>query len=159
MKDARPKQEEMMQRLCFLTGDWNLEYKVPKSRFSEAATGTGTGTFRWALNNKYVYFDYSCSLTTGDGAAHGIFAWDQKTHVYRYWWFEDSGDFSEAAGDFINDETLFLKWHDTSLIQTFKKIDSDRLILKMDHKPTKGKYESILEVVFTRKRIPQTELF
>ena len=96
---------------------------------------------------------------TGDGAAHGIFAWDRKAHVYRYWWFEDSGEFSEAAGDFINDETLFLKWHDTSLIQTFKKIDSDKLILKMDHKPTKGKYESILEVVFTRKRRSQTELF
>lgn len=148
-----------MERLCFFIGDWNLKYKVPKSRFSETATGTGTGTFRMALNDKYVYFDYSCSLTTGDGEAHGIFTWDKKLKLYRYWWFEDSGDFSEAAGDFIDDETLFLKWHGTSLIQTFKKIDSDKLILRMEHKSPKGKYESILEVVFTRKRRSQTELF
>ena len=152
MEDTRPKQKNMIERLCFFIGDWNLKYNVPKSRFSEAATGTGTGTFRRALNDKYVYFDYSCSLTMGDGEAHGIFAWDQKAKIYRYWWFEDSGDFSEAAGDFIGNETLFLKWHNTSLIQTFKKIDDDKLVLKMESKATKGTYELILEVIFTRKR-------
>ena len=45
--------KDMMERLCFFIGDWNLEYKIPKSRFSEAATGTGTGTFRRALK---IYF-------------------------------------------------------------------------------------------------------
>ena len=54
-----------MARLDFLLGDWNLAYTVPRSRFSEAGTGTGTGTFRRALHDKYVYFDYTCSLTTG----------------------------------------------------------------------------------------------
>ena len=128
-----------------------MEYTVPKSRFSKAATGTGMGTFRWALNDKYVYFDYSCSLTTGCAEAHGIFAWDPKAKIYRYWWFEDSGSFSEAAGDFVDNETLFLKWHDTPLIQTFKRVDSDRMILKMEDKAPRGKYELILEVMFTRK--------
>lgn len=152
IKGTRSKQKEPIERLGFFIGDWALEYKVPKSRFSEAATGMGSGTFRRALNDKYVYFDYSCSLTTGDGEAHGIFAWDQKAKVYRYWWFEDSGDFSEAAGGFIDDETLFIKWHDTSLIQTFKRVDGDRIFLKMKDKATRGAYELILEVVFTRKR-------
>jgi hypothetical protein len=153
MKGTRSKKKEPIERLGFFIGDWNLEYKVPKSRFSDvAATGTGTGTFSWALNDKYVYFDYLCSLTTGDGEAHGIFAWDQKAKVYRYWWFEDSGSFSEAAGDFVDNGTLFLKWHDTSLIQTFKRVDGDRIILKMEDKAPRGKYELILEVVFTRKR-------
>ncbi len=153
MKGTRSKKKEPIERLGIFIGDWNLEYKVPKSRFSDAAaTGTGTGTFSWALNDKYVYFDYLCSLTTGDGEAHGIFAWDQKAKVYRYWWFEDSGSFSEAAGDFVDNGTLFLKWHDTSLIQTFKRVDGDRIILKMEDKAPRGKYELILEVVFTRKR-------
>jgi len=153
MKGTRSKKKEPIERLDIFIGDWNLEYKVPKSRFSDAAaTGTGTGTFSWALNDKYVYFDYLCSLTTGDGEAHGIFAWDQKAKVYRYWWFEDSGSFSEAAGDFVDNGTLFLKWHDTSLIQTFKRVDGDRIILKMEDKAPRGKYEFILEVVFTRKR-------
>lgn len=109
-----------MARLEFSLGDWNLVYTVPRSRFSEAGTGTGTGTFRRALHDKYVYFDYTCSLTTGDSKAHGIFAWDPRAKRYRYWWFEDSGSISEASGDFIDDNTLFLKWHDTRLIQTFK---------------------------------------
>jgi hypothetical protein len=152
MKGTRPSQTDMIERLDCFIGDWTLEYKVPKSRFSEAATGTGIGTFRRALKDKYVYFDYSCSLTTGDGEAHGIFAWDPKAKVYRYWWFEDSGSFSDAAGDFVNNETLFLKWHGTSLIQTFKRIDDDRLILKMEDKATRGKYELILEVLFTRNK-------
>jgi len=151
MKSTRSKQKEPIELLGFFIGDWNLEYKVPKSRFSEAATGTGTGTFRRALNSKYVYFDYSCSLTTGCAEAHGIFAWDQKAKLYRLWWFEDSGSFSEASGDFVDNETLFLKWHDTSLIQTFKRVDSDKIILKMEDKAPRGNYEVILEVVFTRK--------
>ena len=151
MKGTRSKQKEPMERLGFFVGDWNLEYKVPRSRFSEAATGTGTGTFRWALNDKYVYFDYSCSLTTGDDEAHGIFAWAPKTNVYRYWWFEDSGNFSEASGDFVDNDTLFLKWHDTPLIQTFKRVDGNRIVLKMEDKAASGKYGLVLEVVFTRK--------
>jgi len=85
--------------------DWTLDYKIPESRFSEAATGTGTETFRQALNDKYVYFDYSCSLTMSDAEAHGIFAWDRQVKAYRYWWFKDSGSFSEAAGDFIDNDT------------------------------------------------------
>ena len=96
--------------------------------------------------------DYSCSLTTGDSEAHGVFAWGQKAKVYRYWWFEDSGSFSEAAGDFVDSETLFLKWHETSLIRTFKRVDSNRIILRMEDKGTGGKYELILEVVFTREK-------
>jgi hypothetical protein len=147
----RTMRKEPIERLGFFIGDWNLEYKVPKSRFSKAAIGTGTGTFSWALNGKYVYFDYSCSLTTGNGEAHGIFAWDIKAKLYRYWWFEDSGSFSEAAGDFVDNETLFLKWHNTSLIQTFKRVDSDRMILKMEDRTPSGRYEWALEVVFTRK--------
>ena len=141
MDGTRSKQKNMMEQLGFFIGDWNLKYNVPKSRLSESATGTGLGTFRWALHDKYIYFDYACSLTIGDVEAHGIFAWDPKTQIYRFWWFEDSGSFSDAAGDFVNDETLFLKWHGTSLIQTFKKIDEDRLILRMEDKTTKGKYE------------------
>ena len=151
MKGTPSKNKNMMERLDFLIGDWTLDYKITKSRFSEAATGTGMGTFRWALSDKYVYFDYSCSLATGGAEAHGIFAWDQRAKVYRYWWFEDSGDFSEAAGDFVDNETLFLKWHDTSLIQTFKRVDGDRIILKMEDKVPGGRYGLVLEVVFTRK--------
>ena len=83
------KQSNMMEKFDFLLGNWNLEYKIPKSEFSEAATGTGTGTFKRALDDKYVYFDYSSSLTSGEkagkeGGAHGIFAWDKKGNIYKY---------------------------------------------------------------------------
>jgi len=37
------KQSNVMDKFDFLLGNWNLEYKVPKSALSEAATGTGTG--------------------------------------------------------------------------------------------------------------------
>lgn len=77
----------MMEKFDFLLGDWNLEYRVPKSAFSEAATGSGTGTFKRALDNKYVYFDYSASVGGQKAQAHAIFAWDEKSKIYRYWWF------------------------------------------------------------------------
>jgi hypothetical protein len=145
------KQLNMMQKFDFLLGDWNLEYKIPKSAFSEAGTGTGTGTLKRALDDKYVYFDYSASLTEEQGEAHAIFAWDEKTKVYRFWWFESSGNFLTATCNFVNDETLFLNWHDTLLIQTFRKTGPNEVILRMEHPDSEGKYELILEVIFTRK--------
>jgi len=144
----------MMERFDFLLESWNLEYRVPKSAFYGADTGSGTGTFKRALDDKYVYFDYECSLSSAPeetGKAHAIFAWDEKAKVYRYWWFENSGSFLEATCNFINDETLFLNWHDTLLIQTFTKKGPDKVILRMEHPVAQGKFELMLEVIFTRK--------
>ena len=145
------EQANRMEKFDFLLGDWNLEYRVPKSAFSEKATGTGSGTFKRALEDRYVCFDYSSSLTIGQGGAHGIFAWDEKSKVYRYWWFESSGNFLTATCDFIDEETLFLNWHDTLLIQTFKKDGPNKVILRMEVPTPEGKFELILEVIFTRK--------
>jgi len=49
------------------------------------------------LNQRFVSFDYRAKLSGGQAAAHGIFAWDEKNKIYRYWWFEDSGSFMEAT--------------------------------------------------------------
>jgi hypothetical protein len=137
----------MMTKFEFLLGSWNLDYKIPKSIFSPGGTDSGKGTFRRALNDKYVYFDY----TTKSGAeAHAIFAWDEKAKVYRYWWFENSGSYLTATCNFVNDQTLLLNWHDTLLIQTFTKVDPNKVILKMEHPNNEGKYEPVLEVTFTR---------
>lgn len=58
------KQLNMMKKFNFSLGNWSLEYKVPKSAFSEATKGIGTGTIKRALDDKYVYFDY---LSTVNG--------------------------------------------------------------------------------------------
>jgi hypothetical protein len=148
------KPKNVMDKFDFLLGDWNLEYRVPKSAFSEAATGSGTGTFKRALDDKYVFWDYSCTIsTTPDevGKAHGIFAWDEKAKIYRYWWFENSGSFLNATCNFINDDTLFMNWHDTLVIQTFRKVDKNKVILRMENPTSEGKYGLILEVILTRK--------
>lgn len=151
MAEPAKKQQNPMEKFEFLLGNWNLEYKVPKSTFSEAASGTGTGTFKRALNDKYVFFDYSCSLTTGKGQAHGIFAWDDKAKTYRYWWFEDSGSFQQATCNFIDNNTLFMKWLDTPLTQTFTKASPDKVILRMEQSLGEGKSELVMEVINTRK--------
>ena len=143
--------EDRMKKFEFLIGDWNLEYKVPKSAFAEAETGTGKGTFRRALNEKFVYFDYECHLPSGDGKAHAIFVWYEKAKVYRYWWFEDSGNFSTATCDFIKAGVLYLNWHDTLLTQTFSQESPERVVLRMSHPDSKGHLETILEVIFTRR--------
>ncbi len=140
-----------MDKFEFLLGDWNLDYQFPKSPISDAAgTGTGTGSFRRVLEERYVCFDYSCSLTTGEGHAHALFGWDEKAKVYRYWWFENSGNFATATCSFINDETLSLNWHDSPLIQTFKKDSPNQLTLRMEPPNPQGVYEPVLQVLSTR---------
>lgn len=142
---------DMLERFNFLLGDWDLEYRVPKTAFSEPATGKGMGTFQRALNDQYVYFDYSAKVSTGETAAHAIFAWDNKSKIYRYWWFEDSGAFLTATCNFIDDEILFINWHHTLLIQTFSKISTDKVLLRMEHPVAQGRFEVVLEVIFRRQ--------
>ncbi len=141
-----------MEKFEFLLGKWNMEYRIPKSAFSEEDKGTGKGEFKRVLNDKYVTFNYSSTLTSGKGAATAIFAWDEKANFYKFWWFEDSGNFTTATCNFINDDTLFLNWHDSLLIQTFTKVDPNKIILRMEHPSSEGKYELILEVIFTREK-------
>ena len=141
-----------MKKFEFLIGNWNLDYKIPKSSFSEPVTGKGSGIFRRALNDKYVLFDYEASFSTGDKAtAHAIFARDEKSNVYRFWWFEDSGNFMSASCNFINETTLFMNWHNSLLRQTFRKIDDNTVELIMENPDKEGKRELILEVILKRK--------
>lgn len=136
-----------MNKFGFLLGNWNLEYRIPKSIFCEAGTDAGTGTFTKALNGNYVFFEYS---TRSGSEAKGIFAWDDKAKVYRYWWFENSGNFLSATCNFLNDETLAMNWHDSLLVQTFVKDGPDRVTLKMQYPSANGRYDLVLEVLLTR---------
>ena len=63
-----------MDKFNFLLGSWEMEYKVPKSKFSEKDSGKGRGKFTRILNDKYVSFDYTGKLSSGDFAAHALFA-------------------------------------------------------------------------------------
>jgi hypothetical protein len=143
--------ENAMEKFGFLLGDWDLEYRIPKSSISQADTGTGSGTFKRFMDDKYVTFDYSCSLTTGQGQAHAIFVWDQKAKLYRFWWFENSGNFAQATCNFLGDKALFLNWHDSLLVQSFRAVDPDKIILRMEQPTPEGEYELVMEVMFTRK--------
>ena len=140
-----------MEKFEFLIGDWSLEYKVPKSSFSKATTGTGFGTFNRALDNKYVFFDYESNIEGETGGAHGIFAWDEKAQIYRYWWFESSGAFMEATCNFTDEDTLCMNWHNSLLIQTFKKIYKNKVVLHMSNATSENQFEVVLEVILTRK--------
>jgi hypothetical protein len=154
MEKSADTQSNKMEKFNFLLGEWQMQCKVPKSVFHEGDTGSGTGTFKRTLDDKYVCFDYVVSSSSKPeeiGKAHAIFAWDEKAKIYRYWWFENSGSFTEAACNFINDETLFLNWHDSLFIQTFRKSGPNEVVLKMEHPNSEGKYEVVLEVIFTKK--------
>jgi hypothetical protein len=140
-----------MEKFEFLLGVWNLHYSVPQSKFSHATTGTGTGMINRVLDNKYVTFDYESLIDGQKGQAHAIFAWDEKNNIYRYWWFESSGSFQQATCNFVDDDTLCLNWHDTLLVQAFKKIASDSIILTMQQPNSRGGFATVLEVTMTRR--------
>jgi len=141
----------MMKKFEFLLGTWEMAYHIPKSAFSEASTGSGQGEFKRALDDKYVYFDYKTLINGEKGQAHAVIAWDEKAQIYRFWWFESSGNFTQATCQFVNDNMLFMNWHDSLLTQTFTKKSDDQVILRMESPNAEGKYELVMEVVFTRK--------
>lgn len=141
-----------MEKFNFLIGEWSLKYKVPQSVYSPEATGEGTGTFRKALNDKCVFFDYCAEMTAGSTSAHGVFIKDKISNVYKYWWFEDTGSFDSATCNFTDNHTLFMTWHSNLLVQTFKKIDEDHILLTMSAPSDRQELFPVLIVNFHRIR-------
>jgi len=141
---------EVMERLHFLLGEWALEYQIPKSSMSEAMTGSGQGVMRRALHNKYITFDYHCSLGGDTTEAHGIFRWDESRQIYRYWWFESSGAYDTATCKLVDDGTLYMNWHGSVLRQTFKKMSDQEVFLLMELPVSDGSYELVLKVIMKR---------
>ncbi len=139
-----------MDKIGFLLGAWQLKSEVPKSQFSEYDTGEGRGEFRQILNKRYITFDYQAVYSKGAGAAHGIFAWDHKNKNYKYWWFEDSGEFSQATCDFVDENILCLNWHNSLLVQTFKKTDNGDIKLEMRYPKNKNDFQIVLKVLLTK---------
>jgi hypothetical protein len=147
----RQGNEMNMEKFGFLLGEWEMVYDIPKSDFSDATTGTGYGIFKRALDEKYVVFDYSSLIDGKEGHAHAIFVWDEREEIFRFWWFESSGNYRTATCNFINDDTLLIHWHDTLLIQSFQKTGSDQVMLRMESPDSEGNYRSVLNVVFSKK--------
>lgn len=143
--------DDSMGKFDFLLGVWEMKFRVPKSHFSDKDEGNGEGKFKRFLNDKYVTFDYSAEFSASQASAHGVFSWDVKSKIYRYWWFEDSGSFTEATCNFIDDKTLSFNWHNSLLVQTFNLLDDGRILLEMRYPVSKDDYQIVLEVTFTRK--------
>jgi hypothetical protein len=137
-----------MNKFEFLLGNWQLDYHIPKSTFSEAKTDKGTGSFRKALGEKYVIFEYR---TESGSEAMGIFAWDQRINAYTYWWYENSGSYLQATCNFLDDKTLAMNWHDTLLVQTFVSESLERVKLTMSNPTVEGGYKALMEVILTRR--------
>ena len=140
-----------IEKLNFLIGQWQLKYEIPKSIFSEQDKGEGTGEFKKVLKDNYITFNYRAKLKSSETSAKGIFVWDNKSKLYRYWWFEDSGNFSSATCNFINDETLCLNWCDSLMVQSFKKESDNEVILRMMYPSGESHYNTVLKVTLIRE--------
>jgi hypothetical protein len=141
-----------MDKFRFLLGTWQMDYKILKSPNILEDIGRGEGIFRSIMDDRYVTFDYHVSLKTNEAAAHAIFAYDEDRNIYRYWWFEDSGKFMRAMGDFINKNKLVLIWEENRLVQTFHRQKNGNVILSMINQSETDEREIILEVLFTKKK-------
>ena len=135
-----------MEKFDFLIGNWRLEYTIPESSFGAAGSGEGEGIFSRVLKDNYVIFDYKAVLTTGSAQAHVIYTKDKGGDGYRCWWFEDTGNYETASCNFPDENTLFLKWLNTPLIQSFKRVEENHVVLTMANQINEQKAEAILLV-------------
>jgi len=122
-----------MQALDFMTGEWSLDYTVTQHG-QTTKTIRGTGSLHYLFNATYLTFDYQMiEKATGEmiAEAHAIIAWDKKSGQYRYYWFEDSGNFHQATGVLRGAHTLALEWQDINCTQIFQRVSADAMYLEM----------------------------
>jgi len=140
-----------MREFDLFIGSWRLQYDVPESFFSPQTSGEGEGTFAEILNGHCVTFGYEAHFANESAAAHGIFVRNNQQNTFRYWWFEDSGNYDRATCKFLNKHSLFLVWRGSALIQTFEQINPDHIELKMFDPRENLSHELILKVDLYRK--------
>jgi hypothetical protein len=122
-----------MRALAFMAGDWDLDYTVTQ-KGETTKTLCGTGSLRYLFGSTYLAFDYQVKQRDSGavmGAAHGIFAWDQKAERYRYFWFEDSGTFLQATAVLRDGHDLLMQWQDINCSQIFRRVHADAMYLEM----------------------------
>jgi hypothetical protein len=71
--------------------------------------------------------------------------------MYRYWWFENSGNYSTATCHFISEDVLAMNWHDSVLFQTFVRKAADTVALTMAYPLVKSGHEPVLKVLMTKR--------
>lgn len=133
-----------LQSIDFLIGKWSLRYTL----FSDGRPkpdGKGLGEIQKTLDGKFITFDYQAELSTGIFKAHAIFAWDSEKDLFRYWWFENSGQVQQAEGRMKDESTLVLQWQNIPCTQTFRETSETIVVLEMAYQ---GK--PALEVSLTR---------
>jgi hypothetical protein len=122
-----------MRALSFMIGEWGLDYTVTQ-RGQTTNPLRGIGSLHYLFNATYLAFDYQAlEKATGEviAEAHAIFAWDKKSGQYRYYWFEDSGNFRQATGILRDAHTLALEWQDIHCTQIFRRVSADAMYLEM----------------------------
>jgi hypothetical protein len=137
-----------MRALSFMIGEWGLDYTVTQNGRT-TKTIRGTGSLRYLFNATYLTFDYQVfGKESGEmiAEAHAIFAWDKKSGQYRYYWFEDSGNFHQATGVLRDAHTLALEWRDINCTQIFRRVSADAMYLEMQC----AEQDLLLRVDFTR---------
>lgn len=127
------KTDAPMRALSFMIGEWELDYTVTQNGHT-TQTIRGTGSLRFLFNATYLTFDYQMiEKATGEmiAEAHAIFAWDKQSGQYRYYWFENSGNFHQATGVLRDPRTLALEWQEINCTQIFRSVSADAMYLEM----------------------------
>ena len=73
-----------------------------------------------------------------------------KNKNYKYLWYEDSGEFSEATCNFIEEKALCLNWHNSLFVQTFQGKENGSIELEMRYPKNKDEYDVVLKVLFKK---------
>jgi len=122
-----------MRALKFMVGDWALEYTVTQHGHT-TQTIRGTGSLRFLFDAAYLTFDYRMIEKATEktiAEAHAIVAWDRQAGLYRYYWFESSGNFHQATGVLQDAQTLALEWQEINCTQIFRSVSADAMYLEM----------------------------
>lgn len=104
-----PPRPAELDRLDMLVGTWEGTAEMSMPGMDEPMTIRGVNTTKWELDKRFLIEHFEGDMgEEGKFEGVGVWTWDPKAKVYRNWWFDSYGSFSQGTAKY-DEETR--TWH------------------------------------------------
>ncbi|MCZ6699733.1 MAG: DUF1579 family protein [Planctomycetota bacterium] len=96
---APPRPAEL-DMLDMFVGNWTTEGEMKMPGEPEVMISTGTISYEWTLDKKYLVEKWSMKMDEMEMEASGYWTWDAKAGKYKIWWFDSFGTWATGSSSY-----------------------------------------------------------
>jgi hypothetical protein len=106
----RPSASEMLKKLEWLTGTWNVTGEYYTSEGNRFPDRHAIFAFKWICGGMFLQWEMQSHGPLKFYESHALIRWDDAAQVYRGNWFDNFGTVDSTVMTWQDDNTLLMKY-------------------------------------------------